>query len=67
MTRIYITGGPGSGKSTLAKDISHLLDIPCYELDLIGWENGVGADRPLEVRLGDVHERKRVRHEGFYF
>lgn len=56
MTRIYITGGAGSGKTTLAKRISHQLNIPCYEMDCIGWENGVGAERPLEVRLGDVHE-----------
>ena len=56
MTRIYITGGPGSGKTTLAKCITHQFNIPCFEMDLIGWENGVGAERPLEVRLRDVHE-----------
>ena len=56
MTRLYITGGPGSGKTTLAQRISHRLTIPCYELDLVGWENGVGAERPVEVRLREVHE-----------
>lgn len=56
MTRLYITGGPGSGKTTLAKRISHRLTIPCYELDLVGWENGMGAERPVEVRLREVHE-----------
>lgn len=56
MSRIYITGGAGSGKTTLAKRISHQLNIPCYELDLIGWENGVGAERPLELRLHNVRE-----------
>jgi shikimate kinase len=56
MTRLYIIGGPGSGKTTLAKRISHQLNIPCYEMDLIGWENGVGVPRPLEVRLREVHE-----------
>lgn len=56
MTRIYILGGPGSGKTTLTKRISNRLNIPSYELDLIGWENGAGAERPLEVRLHDVHE-----------
>lgn len=25
-------------------------------MDLIGWENGVGAERPLASRLHDVHE-----------
>lgn len=56
MTRIYIAGGPGSGKTTLAKRISSSLTIPFYEMDLIGWENGVGAPRPLEVCAQDVHD-----------
>lgn len=56
MTRIYITGGPGSGKTTLARRISQQLNIPYHELDLVGWENGVGAPRPLEVCLHDIHE-----------
>ena len=56
ITRIYILGGPGSGKTTLANRISYQLTIPCYELDLIGWEKGVGAERPSEVRLREVHE-----------
>ena len=56
MTRIYILGGPGSSKTTLANRISYKLTIPCYELDLIGWEKGVGAERPSEVRLREVHE-----------
>jgi adenylate kinase family enzyme len=56
MKRIYIIGGPGSGKTTLAKRISRQLNIPLYEMDLVGWENGAGAERPLEVRLREVHE-----------
>ncbi len=56
MTRIYIAGGPGSGKTTLAKRLSSHLALPSHEMDLIGWENGVGAPRPLEACLRDVHE-----------
>jgi hypothetical protein len=56
MTRIYIIGGPGSGKTTLAKRLSQQLAIPCYDMDRVGWEGGFGAQRPLDVRLHDVHE-----------
>lgn len=55
MTRIHIMGGPGSGKTTLAKQLASRLDIPYYEIDVVGWENGHGALRPLEVRLHDIH------------
>lgn len=54
MTRIHIIGGPGSGKTTLARRLATRLDVPFYELDVIGWEGGAGAARPLEVRLADV-------------
>jgi adenylate kinase family enzyme len=48
-------GGSGSGKTTLAKQLALHLDIPYYEVDVVGWENGHGALRPLEVRLRDIH------------
>jgi adenylate kinase family enzyme len=54
VTRIHIIGGPGSGKTTLARQLTARLDVPFYEMDVIGWEGGVGAARPLEVRLTDV-------------
>src|SRR5258708_16621339 len=56
MTAIYIVGGRGSGKTTLANRLSSQFALPCYEMDLIGWENGVGAQRPLAVCLREVHE-----------
>ncbi len=52
--RIYIVGGPGSGKTTLARRLADELVLPFYEMDVIGWENGSGAQRPLEVRLADM-------------
>ena len=54
MTRIHIIGGPGSGKTTLARRLAARLDVPFYEMDVIGWEGGAGAARPLEARLADV-------------
>jgi hypothetical protein len=54
--RIHIIGGPGSGKTTLAKRIATQFHIPCYELDTIGWEGGVGTERPLEIRLYNIHQ-----------
>ncbi len=56
MTRIFIIGGTGSGKTTLGRRLARQLNIPFYEMDLVGWENGAGAERPMEVRLRDVHE-----------
>ena len=51
MTRIHIVGGPGSGKTTLAQRFSTYLNLPFYELDVIGWEGGYGLERSLEARL----------------
>jgi shikimate kinase len=56
MTRIFIIGGAGSGKTTLGRRISQHFDIPFYEMDLVGWENGSGPERSHETRLHDVHE-----------
>ena len=54
--RIHIIGGPGSGKTTLARQAAARLGAPCYELDVVGYEGGAGAERPLEVRLADVRQ-----------
>ena len=54
--RIFIIGGAGSGKTTLGRRIAQQFHIPFYEMDLVGWENGAGAERPMDVRLRNVHE-----------
>ncbi len=54
--RIHIIGGPGSGKTTLARQMGARLRAPCYELDKVGYENGAGAERPMEVRLADIRQ-----------
>ncbi len=53
--QVYIVGGPGSGKTTFARRLADELALPFYEMDVIGWENGSGPRRPLEVRLADIH------------
>ena len=54
--RIHILGMAGSGKTTLARQLAARLNAPCYELDVIGYENGSGAKRPLEQRQADVQK-----------
>lgn len=53
--RIHIIGGGGSGKTTLARRLGTLLDAPVCDLDRIGYEGGAGAQRPLDVKLADIH------------
>ncbi len=54
--RVHIIGGPGSGKTTLARQAAACLQAPYYELDKVGYEDGAGAERPLELRLADVRQ-----------
>ncbi len=52
--RIHIIGMAGSGKTTLARQVAARLNAPCYELDVIGYENGSGAKRLQEQRQADI-------------
>ncbi len=55
MVKIFIIGGPGSGKTTFAQKLSHRLNIPCFDLDDIFWDNTQGESfsqkRSEEERL----------------
>lgn len=44
----------GSGKTTLARQLAALLHAPYFELDVVGYENGAGGQRPLEARQRDL-------------
>ena len=44
--KILVIGSPGSGKSYFSKQLSKILNIPVYHLDLIYWhENWVSMPK----------------------
>lgn len=43
MAKIHILGGAGSGKSTLARRLATQLQVPHYDLDVLGRKNGTNA------------------------
>lgn len=49
--KIRIIGPCGSGKSTAARELSRLLQLPCYEIDNIVWDRSAEKLKfPEEVR-----------------
>ena len=69
LKRIHIVGGPGSGKTTLAHQLAEKLHAPAYDLDVVAFEHGAGAKRPLDRRLADLRcilAQPRWITEGIY-
>lgn len=46
--KIHILGGPGSGKTTLARKIAAAINIPHYDLDVIGRQFGTDGAAHVE-------------------
>lgn len=46
--KIHILGGPGSGKTTLAREIAAAINIPHYDLDVIGRQFGTDGAAHVE-------------------
>ena len=66
--RIGIIGTTGSGKSTLARQLSSVINIPCFELDNLYWEpnwTNVSAD-VFRARVATVVGQERWIVEGNY-
>jgi len=73
-TRIYISGPPFSGKSATAAKTAELLELPCYDLDLMVEETeGIGISEIFrlsgELRFREIESSHlhRLAHssEGF--
>lgn len=50
MKKIYIVGGVATGKTTFSKKLSKLLNIDCYELDNLVWNDSHSIKRSDEER-----------------
>lgn len=63
--KIHILGGPGSGKSTLARALATDLQLPYYDLDVLGQKNGTDATAHIADQMRIAHEPGWVA-EGIY-
>ncbi len=54
--KIHILGGAGSGKSTLARRLATKLQVPHYDLDVLGRKNGTDA-------VAHIADQMRIAYE----
>jgi len=73
LQRIHIIGGPGSGKSYAALQLSRLLGIPAYDLDVLFWDRAApryGVRAPAaerDARLAAITREATWVIEGVYY
>ena len=65
MAKIHILGGAGSGKSTLARRLATQLQVPHYDLDVLGRKNGANAAAHIADQMRIAREPGWVV-EGIY-
>lgn len=65
MAKIHILGGAGSGKSTLARRLATKLQVPHYDLDVLGRKNGTDAAAHIADQMRIAYEPGWVV-EGIY-
>jgi len=73
MKKIHIVGGAGSGKTYLSEILSSKLNISCYDLDDIFWDNSTDyynkkADKNVrDKKLKDILQNDSWIIEGVYY
>ena len=62
MKKIYIIGPVGSGKTTLSRSLSKKLNIKCYELDKVVWDDDNGnikrSDKEIKELFSNILKEK---------
>ncbi len=68
MKKIIVIGCPGSGKSTFSIELSKLIKIPLYHLDLLYWNSDkTTVDREVFIkRLSGILDKEKWIIDGNY-